>query len=179
MLFGTWWWWDVSRALDALVPVAWTPSALSLRAQFCRNTKWVSVNILSGAAPALNWWTLRSRTLTLDSSSPYSLIPIPVSSISQGLAAHFASSALSFFAGLQHVSPLITFPQESHGPADHAAAPILLAPCLARDGETTVSPGYVQGIQNSVLRKPWSPLLLALSALPSSTPTSQFSSHSF
>lgn len=99
---------SMPRYLQPGLPVPPAPGVLV--AEFCSGTKWVFVNILSGAAPVLKWWTRRSRSLSLPSSSPPSLTSIPISATPWAQTAYFAASALSFFAGLHEVSALMTPP---------------------------------------------------------------------
>lgn len=93
LLSGAWWWWDVSRALGAMYP--W-PGLPVLPAQ---STSHLELTV-SWSSPGANM----VDSTVLD-SDPGLLVLTLLSYASLLPTAHFATPALSFFAGLQEPLP--------------------------------------------------------------------------
>lgn len=106
LLSGAWWWWDVSRALGAMYPwpgLPVLPAQAGLSSAEAPNRPSSASHLelmVSWSRPGANM-----VGSTVSDSDPGLLVLTLLSYASLLPTAHFASPALSFFAGLQEPLP--------------------------------------------------------------------------
>lgn len=173
MLSGTWWW-DVSRALDAPVPVARPPRAPSAPspggAEFCRSTN-RSLSMFYLEHPSAKM--VDSKAADADPGHFFSLLP-------------YSYSNLTYTPGRDHplcFCPLLCWTprvrlhllRSLRVPPVMMLCPFSLLPALPGmmgPLPPRVGAGDTEFCRNSLPRKPRSPLLPAPSVLASPIPTS-------